>query len=74
MAQTVLDTSGLTCPLPILKAKKAMAQLKSGDVLVVISTDSGSVADFEVFCALGHHTLLQHTQTNGAFRFEIQRA
>lgn len=74
MVVTVLDTSGLTCPLPILKAKKAMTQLKSGDVLVVISTDSGSVADFDVFCALGHHALLSTNETDGVYRFKIQRA
>ncbi|WP_294637593.1 sulfurtransferase TusA family protein [uncultured Aquabacterium sp.] len=44
-----LDTRGLTCPLPILKAKKALADMQSGDVLKVVATDPGSVRDFQAF-------------------------
>ncbi len=44
-----LDTRGLNCPLPILKAKKALATLHSGDTLKVVSTDPGSVRDFQAF-------------------------
>ena len=73
MSQLVLDTSGLICPLPILKAKKAMAKLGRGDVLLVIATDPGSVADFEVFCTVGGHQLKHQSDDDGVFRFEIER-
>ena len=48
-AQKTLDTRGLNCPLPILKAKKALADMVSGEVLKVLSTDPGSVRDFQAF-------------------------
>jgi tRNA 2-thiouridine synthesizing protein A len=48
-AQKEIDTRGLNCPLPILRAKKALADMSSGDVLKVISTDPGSVRDFQAF-------------------------
>jgi len=73
MANTVLDTSGMTCPIPVLKAKKAITGLKSGEVLEIIATDPGSVLDFEVFCSVSGHTLLSHRETAGVFRIEIQR-
>ena len=73
MPTTVLDTSGLQCPLPVLKAKKAISALKRGAVLAVIATDPGSVADFDVFCALGGHKLLSHSEQDGVYRFEIER-
>ena len=58
-----LDTRGLNCPLPILKAKKALNDLASGEILRVASTDGGSLRDFEVFCRQTGHTLLsQETQ------------
>jgi len=50
MADQVLDAKGLNCPLPILKAKKALKTLENGQVLEVLSTDPGSVADFSAFC------------------------
>jgi tRNA 2-thiouridine synthesizing protein A len=68
-----LDTSGLTCPIPILKAKKALAKLDPGDVLTVLATDPGSVADFEVLCLVQGHTLLSNTQQDGTYYFKIQR-
>jgi TusA-related sulfurtransferase len=54
-----LDTSGLNCPLPILKAKKALAELQGGQVLKVIATDPGSERDFQAFCRQTGHVLLQ---------------
>ncbi len=48
-ADKTIDTSGLTCPLPILKAKKALAELQSGQVLQVIATDPNSLRDFQAF-------------------------
>jgi tRNA 2-thiouridine synthesizing protein A len=73
MSQTVLDTTGLRCPLPVLKAKKALAALAPGATLKIISTDPGSIADFEVFCGIGGHALLATGETGGVYTIEIRR-
>ena len=58
-----IDTSGLNCPLPILRAKKALAELVSGQVLRVLATDPGSLRDFQAFAKqTGNELLEQHTQ------------
>ncbi len=69
-----LDTSGLNCPLPILKAKKALAGLRSGHLLRVIATDPGSVRDFEAFCKQVKHELLESRQEGGKFYFVMKKA
>ncbi len=57
-----LDTRGLNCPLPILKAKKALAEMVSGELLRVVSTDAGSVRDFQAFARqTGNQLVEQHT-------------
>jgi len=57
-----IDTRGLNCPLPILRAKKALADLASGQVLKIVSTDPGSMRDFKAFCKqTGNELLLQQT-------------
>jgi tRNA 2-thiouridine synthesizing protein A len=68
-----LDTKGLSCPLPILKVKKAMTRLEDNDILLVESTDPGSVKDFEVFCQTQGHQLLKSTHTNNIFIFHIRK-
>lgn len=74
MADLTLDTSGLNCPLPILKAKKAITGLPAGATLEVIATDPGSVQDFEAFCrATGHELMGTSTEDGGRFRFLIRR-
>lgn len=73
MPHTQLDTRGLTCPLPVLKAKKAMASLLQGQILEIMATDPGSVADFAVFCKIGGHELLEQSEQAGVYRFTIQR-
>ena len=61
-AQKELDTRGLNCPLPILKAKKALADMRSGEVLKVVSTDPGSVRDFQAFARqTGNELMAQET-------------
>jgi TusA-related sulfurtransferase len=58
-----IDTRGLNCPLPILKAKKALAELQSGQVLKVVSTDAGSLRDFQAFAKqTGNELLEQQTK------------
>ena len=60
-----LDTRGLNCPLPILKAKKALADMTSGQLLKVVSTDAGSVRDFQAFARQTGNDLVEQ-QTIGA--------
>jgi tRNA 2-thiouridine synthesizing protein A len=58
-----IDTSGLNCPLPILKAKKALSEMTSGDLLRVISTDPGSMRDFQAFAKqTGNELVAQETR------------
>jgi tRNA 2-thiouridine synthesizing protein A len=68
----VLDTKGLNCPLPILKAKKALNQVPSGGVLQVLSTDPGSVADFAAFCRQTGNELIESKTEGDAFIFLIR--
>ena len=56
-----LDARGLNCPLPILKAKKALNELTSGQVLKIVATDPGSTKDFEAFCKQTGNELLSHS-------------
>ena len=73
LATAELDTSGLNCPLPILKAKKALAGLPGGHVLRVIATDPVSVRDFEVFSQQMGHTLLEAREEQGRFYFLLRK-
>ncbi len=73
-ADIEIDTSGLTCPLPILRAKKALAAMESGQVLRVLATDRNSVADFQAFCRqTGNALLLQHDDGQSFFHFLKRR-
>jgi len=68
-----LDARGLSCPLPILKAKKALSELASGEVLRIVATDTGSVRDFQAFAKQTGNALLAHTHLNGEFTFWLRR-
>ena len=68
-----LDATGLNCPLPILRAKKTLAGLESGQVLEVIATDPGSVKDFDAFCNQTGNTLLESGEAEGKFKFLIKK-
>jgi tRNA 2-thiouridine synthesizing protein A len=68
-----LDARGLNCPLPILKAKKALAEMETGQVLRIVATDSGSVRDFQAFAKQTGNALLSHSQQNGEFTFLMRR-
>jgi tRNA 2-thiouridine synthesizing protein A len=69
-----LDASGLNCPLPILRAKKALGDMAHGQVLKVISTDQGSLKDFEAFSKQTHNPLLSSGEQGGKFVFFIKKA
>ena len=73
MAAQLLDAKGLNCPLPILKAKKALGTLAMGEVLEIHATDPGSVKDFEAFCRQTGNELVSSTKEANVFRFEIKR-
>ena len=68
-----LDTSGLNCPLPILHAKKTLAKMTQGQVLHIISTDAGSVKDFEAFSKQTGNELLKSEEEGGKFYFLMKK-
>lgn len=74
MADATLDAKGLNCPLPILKAKKAIRDVPSGGTLEVLATDPGAVADFEAFCRQTGHELMEQSEEGGVYRFVIKNA
>jgi len=68
-----IDTSGLNCPLPILKAKKALTDMTSGQVLQVRATDPGAVRDFEAFARQTGNELVSSTAEGEQFVFQLRR-
>ena len=72
-AQKELDTRGLNCPLPILKAKKALADMHSGEVLKVVATDPGSVRDFQAFARQTGNELVEQTSGDDEFMHFLRR-
>ncbi len=69
-----LDASGLNCPMPILRAKKALKDLQSGEILRVISTDPGSVKDFEAFAKQTGNELLESGEDGDSFVFRLKKS
>ena len=74
MADQVLDAKGLNCPLPILKAKKALKGMTAGQILEVQATDPGSVADFAAFCNQTGNQLMNQSNEGDVYKFEIKRS
>ncbi len=70
----ILDASGLKCPLPVLKARKAMRDVPAGGVLRIIATDPGAPKDFEHFCETTGHQLLALREEAGTLTFDIKKA
>lgn len=68
-----VDARGLNCPLPILKAKKALAELQSGQLLKVLCTDAGSVRDFQAFCKQTGNQLVEQQTVGEEFIHVLQR-
>ena len=71
--QKELDARGFACPLPILKAKKALAEMETGEVLKIVATDTGSVRDFQAFAKQTGNALLSHTQNGREFTILMRR-
>ncbi len=68
-----LDTRGLNCPLPILRAKKALAEMTAGQVLRIVATDPGSVKDFQAFSKQTGNDLLSHSAAGKEFTFFMKK-
>ncbi len=68
-----LDARGLNCPLPILRARKALNEMTAGQVLRIVATDPGSVKDFEAFCKQTANPLVEQAATDKEFTFFIQK-
>ena len=68
-----IDARGLNCPLPILRTKKALNDMQTGQVLRVLATDPGSVRDFEAFARQTGNHLLQHSEQDGVYSFFVRR-
>lgn len=73
MADHTLDVKGLNCPLPILKARKALKDVGAGETLEVLSTDPGSVSDFQAFCRQTGNELVESSTDDSVYRFLIKR-
>ena len=74
MTQHTLDATGLNCPMPILKAKQALAKMEAQDTLKVTCTDKGSTKDFIAFCHQTGNTLLSHEAKDEQFIFNIEKS
>jgi tRNA 2-thiouridine synthesizing protein A len=74
MADHVLDVKGLKCPLPILRARKALQPIPGGATLEVLATDPGAVKDFEAFCRMTGNELIESAAKGPTFRFVIRHS
>ena len=68
-----LDVKGLNCPLPILRTKKTLAEMQSGQILRVLATDPGSVKDFAAWCRSTGNELIEQSSDGAVYRFVIRR-
>lgn len=69
----VVDAKGLSCPMPIVKAKKAIDQLQSGDLMLLEATDKGSLKDFQSWVKQTNHELVNVEETDGVFKFLVKK-
>ena len=74
MADHTRDAKGLNCPLPILKARKALKEVPDNGTLEIVATDPGSVADFEAFCRQTGNELVEHSEDDGVYHFLIRKS
>ena len=71
---TILDTKGFNCPIPVLKARRAMRRLKVGDELALLATDPASMIDVPHFCNTTGHVLIDSSEEDGVFTYRIRKA
>ncbi|MER2088685.1 MAG: sulfurtransferase TusA family protein [Sporosarcina sp.] len=72
-ANKVLDAKGLACPMPVVRARKVMKEMETGEVLEILATDKGSVADLAAWSKSGGHDLLEQKEEGGIFTFRIKK-
>jgi tRNA 2-thiouridine synthesizing protein A len=73
MSETLLDVKGMNCPLPVLRANRALRALRPGERLRVLATDRAAVADFQAFCRETGHALLAMSDEGGVLSFVIRK-
>ena len=73
MSETLLDVKGMNCPLPVLRANRALRSIEPGARLRVLATDRAAVGDFQAFCRETGHALLAFSEEAGVFSFVIRR-
>lgn len=73
MSEVVLDVKGMNCPLPVLKANRALRGMAAGERLRVLATDRAAVADFHAFCRETGHDLLASSEEAGVFSFVVRK-
>jgi tRNA 2-thiouridine synthesizing protein A len=73
MSESVLDVKGMNCPLPVLRANRALRTMAAGERLRVLATDRAAVSDFQAFCRDSGHALLAWSEEAGVFSFVIRR-
>jgi len=73
MSETLLDVKGMSCPLPVLRANKALRALKPGERLRVLATDRAAMGDFKAFCQETGHALVAASEEAGVFSFVIRK-
>ncbi|MFP3392204.1 sulfurtransferase TusA family protein [Brevibacillus sp. SIMBA_040] len=73
MADITVDTKGLACPMPIVKAKKALDSLESGQTMEVLSTDKGSLNDFTAWVKQTQNEMISHEEENGVYKFLVKK-
>ena len=69
-----LDARGLSCPMPVLRTKQALATMEPGEILQIMATDPASVVDIDGFAFHNGHELLESTEVNGEFHFVVKKA
>lgn len=69
----ILDAKGLACPMPVVRARKAMNEIEAGEVLEIQATDKGSVGDMAAWSKSGGHDLLEQKEEDGVFTFWIKK-
>jgi len=69
----IVDTKGMACPMPIVKAKKALDSLQEGQTMEVLSTDKGSLNDFQAWVKQTGHELIKHEVDNGVYKFFVKK-
>lgn len=74
MSRTVLDLKGMLCPLPVLRANKAMRDVSPGDELEVLATDPAAPADFKSFCDTAGHELVEQREDDGTYAIVIRKS